>query len=295
MRAGSKDHNLERTGNICAARNKPDHDRVMVLAMTNRRYAFLLDAFQIPSTNSDDNASSVHLLENKLENNYPKMKVNAETEHKTRLEVMQNKINSKCLNRKRKPKLEGKLLRKQILKKYNVQKMSCSTQDIKHHPEKLVKQEKDEKLLTYNKMGKIMFSKIQLDENDIRKEGIETDTKKLLKQVLDERGQLNNLKLSGETEKYAELKSKKSWERATAKALGRKVKDNIGRLSTKVQRRKNQIAKSKQEWTQRIQKNEHVKSLKQKKRLENIRERAIQKKNKKKAKLVNEGRITSAI
>lgn len=53
--------------------------------------------------------------------------------------------------------------------------------------------------------------------------GIETDTRKLLKKVLDNKKQLAELKESGDIEKYAEIKKKQAWEKAMAKTSGQKV------------------------------------------------------------------------
>lgn len=274
------------------------------LRVVNDKYMYLLEAFQIPSKNSDDIVYSDFLLDDEESGTRPFPKVteeDAEAQREARLEVMQNKISSKYLHRKRKQPTEGKATRKQLLKKKNVAKSLRKVQKIEQRVQKF-KEEKEPKPdaqqlakksadPTFNAMGKIVFSKIQFDENDVPRKGTETDAKKLLRKVLNEKKEMNELKFSGETEKYAEVKNKKAWERATAKTMGHKVKDDLGLLSKRIHKRKKQIAKSKQEWAQRKEKIEHTKNAKQKKRTENIKERVDKKKNKKMQKLAKKGRI----
>ncbi|XP_065072507.1 surfeit locus protein 6 homolog [Ochlerotatus camptorhynchus] len=269
----------------------------------NNRYMYLLEAFRIPSKSTDDIVYSDYLLEDKSGNSgaklFPKVvEEDTEAQREARLEVMQNKISSKYLQRKRKQPLEGKAARKQLLKKKNVVKMIRKAQQIERKVQQVKEEAKpDPQALkksaesTFNAAGKIVFSKIQLDENDVSRKGTETDKKKLLRKVLNERKELNELKMSGDAEKYAEVKNKKAWERATAKTLGHKMKDDLGLLSKKIHQRKKQVAKSKKEWADRKQKLEHTKDSKQKKRMENIKERVDQKKNRKMQKLAKKGRI----
>lgn len=269
----------------------------------NNRYMYLLEAFQIPSKNTDDIVCSDFLLDDEpgSSKTFPKVtEEDAEAQREARLEVMQNKISSKYLHRKRKQPMEGKATRKQLLKRKNVVKSLRKAQQIDQRMQK-IKEETNVKPVapakkatgdaTFNAMGKIVFSKIQFDENDVQRKGTETDAKKLLRKVLNEKKELNELKQSGETEKYAEVKNKKAWERATAKTMGHKVKDDLGLLSKKIHKRKKQIVKSKQEWAQRKEKLEHTKNAKLKKRAENIKERVDKKKNKKMQKLAKKGRI----
>ncbi|XP_062555167.1 surfeit locus protein 6 homolog isoform X2 [Armigeres subalbatus] len=273
----------------------------------NNRYMYLLEAFQIPSKNSEDIVCSEFLLDDESSGNVPRSfstMLNEDTaaQREARLEVMQNKISAKYLHRKRKQPTEGKAARKQLLKRKNVAKSLRKAQEIEQRVHKF-KEEKEAKPnlqqtikksaadTTFNAMGKIVFSKIQFDENDVSRKGNETDVKKLLRKALNEKKEMNELKQSGETEKYAEVKNKKAWDRATAKTMGHKIKDDLGLLSKKLHKRKQQIAKSKQEWAQRKEKIEHTKNAKQKKRTENIKERADKKKNKKMQKLAKKGRI----
>lgn len=273
------------------------------LRAVNSRYMYLLEAFQIPSKNNDDIVCSDYLLEDESGSRgakpFPKVvEEDSEAQREARLEVMQNKISSKYLHRKRKQPLEGKAARKQMLKKKNVAKSLRKAQQIERKIQKVKEEVKpDPQALkksaeaTFNAGGKIVFSRIQLDENDVSRKGIETDKKKLLRKVLNEKKELNELKQAGDSEKYAEVKSKKAWERATAKTLGHKVKDDLGLLSKKILQRKKQVAKSKKEWADRKQKIEHTKDAKQKKRTANLKERADKKKNKKMQKLAKKGRI----
>ncbi|XP_058467203.1 surfeit locus protein 6 homolog [Malaya genurostris] len=255
-----------------------------LLNKTNDKYLYLLEAFKIPSANTDKNEHSDLLLQDtQVEPD------DSEEERNTQLKVMQNKISSKCIQRKRKKMGATKSIQKpnKFQMRPNVQ---IAEKNTNHNGNTQIKKEK-ELLPVYNEMGKIVFPKIQFDENDVSKKGVETDAKKMLRQVLKEQKQLNDLKSSGDTTKYEKIKNAKSWNRATAKVLGQKIRDDVGLLSTKINRRKKQVSKSKQEWSERIKKVDRAKHLKQTKRMENIKQRATQKKNKKMKKLANKGRI----
>ncbi|XP_053695731.1 surfeit locus protein 6 homolog [Sabethes cyaneus] len=254
------------------------------LQLVSDRYVYLLDAFQVPSSKSDDFVCSDYLLEEGK-----KYEPEEKAEHETRLKVMQNKIKSKYLQRKRKSS-SVKNISREKLKKDRKKKVQLSA-----HIQPTAKIETTKKIEKvepfYNSMKKLLFSKVQIDENDVVKKGTETDTKKLLRKALEEKKSLNALKSKGDSSTYSEAKNKKAWDRAIAKTLGQKMKDDIGLLSANIQKRKKQVMKSKQEWAQRTQKVEHMKTTKQKQRMENIKSRAEKKKNKKKQKLVKKGRI----
>lgn len=193
------------------------------------------NSIELP-TLSDDIVCSDYLLEDASGNSFAKpfpkvVEEDTEVQREARLEVMQNKISCKYLQRKRKLPLEGKAARKQLLKKKNVIKTLRKAEQIERQLHKVKEEAKpDAQALkksaeaTFNAGGKIVFSKFQLDENDVSRKGTETDKKKLLRKVLNEKKELNELKLSGDAEKYAEVKNKKAWERATAKTLGHKVR-----------------------------------------------------------------------
>lgn len=253
------------------------------LRAVNERYSYLLDAFQIPSSKSDNIVCSDYLLEEGLSNHTAE-----KTEHETRLQVMQNKINTKNLQRRRKHSIAAKVNKIKLRKQYKQKLLTAHTSEL---PVNGKTTEKIQTHPTYNLMKKLMFSKVQLDEYDVPKKGIETDTKKLLRKALVEKKNLNALKSEGDKSTYAELKNKKAWDRAIAKTLGQKVKDDIELLSKNIQKRKKRVTKSKQEWAERIQKVEHMKATKQKQRMDNIKTRADKKKNKKNQKLVKKGRI----
>ncbi|XP_055609952.1 surfeit locus protein 6 homolog [Uranotaenia lowii] len=276
------------------------HMMVDKLRSINDRFMYLLEAFQIPSKKADDINCDEYLLDSdpKVKQSIRFLPKKDSVNEAERDEVMKNKINSKYLHRQKKVSSESKAIRKQLSKKSNMKKSLrkmqllerkalTTKQDIK------IKEEKPSAppTKTFNSESKIVFSRIQLDESDIPKKGIETDSKKLLRKVLKEKKELNDLKNAGESDKYAEIKSKNAWNRATAKTLGHKIRDDVNLLSKKIQKRKKQIKKSKDEWTQRKQKIEYKKDLKQKKRTENIKERADKKKNKKMQKLAKKGRI----
>uniref|UniRef100_A0A182SP74 SURF6 domain-containing protein n=1 Tax=Anopheles maculatus TaxID=74869 RepID=A0A182SP74_9DIPT len=160
---------------------------------------------------------------------------------------------------------------------------------IEHKPLEVKKEKKPGPM--FNAEGKIVFSKVQLDENDVQKKGIETDTKKLLKKVIDNKKQLAELKESGDIEKYAEVKKKQAWEKALAKTAGQKVRDDPELLSKKLVQRKKQIKKSKENWKERQQKIEHQQNQRQKERTANIKERAQKKKNTKLKRMAKKGRV----
>ncbi|XP_055540980.1 uncharacterized protein LOC129727300 isoform X2 [Wyeomyia smithii] len=178
------------------------------LRIFNERYVYLLDIFRIPSSKSDDGTKCVS--EEKT------------TEHEARLNVMQNKINSKNLQRKRRQNGVRKLNREKPKKACKL-KLRFATHGLKI-PMKIEAMSKPEKVEhSYNSKEKLLFSKVQFDENDVSKKGIETDTKKLLRRALIEKENLKSLKSKGDAVAYSEVRQKKAWDRAIAKTLGQKL------------------------------------------------------------------------
>lgn len=277
------------------------NDKLMErLRATNNRYVYLLEAFQIPSKSTDDIICSDYLLDGEVNKSFLKEDTeDVELHRETRLEVMKNKISSKYLHRKKKQSSDGKIVRKQILKDKHLKKSLHKIQQIEQRSRQIKREDTDSKekvtliqpTAMFNAESKIVFSKIQFNENDVHRKGVETDARKLLRKVLKEKKELNELRQSGNGEKFAEVKNKKAWERATAKTLGHKVRDDLGLLSKRIQKRKHQVNKSKQEWADRKQKLEYKKDTRQKQRTENIKQRADQKKNKKLLNLAKKGRI----
>ncbi|XP_058130244.1 surfeit locus protein 6 homolog [Anopheles ziemanni] len=276
------------------------------LQQINDDIEFYLELFRIPESKKDDSDLEEFLLDTDKEvkplqfgANKP---ANTAEELAARVDVMKNKITAKSLARKGKQitdsgKLERKKLKKEQTLKRKLLKIGMMTAKKEEQRSKMLDHKplvvKQEKKLdpTFNPEGKIVFSKFQLDENDKPKKGIETDKKKLLKKVIQNKKHLTELKESGDIEKYAEVKKKQAWEKAMAKTEGQKVRDDPALLAKKVELRKKQIKKSKEAWKERNEKVEQQKIQRQKQRTTNIKERASQKKNKKLQKLAKKGRI----
>uniref|UniRef100_A0A182PKL4 SURF6 domain-containing protein n=1 Tax=Anopheles epiroticus TaxID=199890 RepID=A0A182PKL4_9DIPT len=274
------------------------------LQAINDEMEFYVQLFNIPESKQDDGDESDYLLDTDEVPKKPLMKrTKATEEDKTfEMEVKKNKITAKHIGRKGKTstdpqKIERKKLKKEKKMKKKLKNISMAvikqeqqrTKLIEHKPLE-VKQEKKTGRM-FNAEDKIVFSKVQLDESDVQKKGIETDTKKLLKKVLDNKKQLAELKESGDIEKYAEIKKKQAWEKALAKTAGQKVRDDPELLAKKVIQRKKQIKKSKEQWKEREQKIEQKQKQRQKERTANIKERAQKKKNTKLKKMAKKGRV----
>uniref|UniRef100_A0A182IQR4 SURF6 domain-containing protein n=1 Tax=Anopheles atroparvus TaxID=41427 RepID=A0A182IQR4_ANOAO len=277
------------------------------LQAINDNIEFYLELFRIPESNKDDINVEEYLLDTdkdvkplKFGDNKP---ADTAEELAARVEVMKNKITAKHQARKSKQttdsgKVERKKLKKEQQLKKKLLKIGMMTAKKEEQRAKILDHKplvaKPEKKLapTFNPEGKIVFSKFQLDENDKpKKKGIETDKKKLLKKVLDNKKHLTELKESGDLEKYAEAKKKQAWEKAMAKTAGQKVRDDPELLAKKIHQRKKQVKKSKTEWKERAEKIEQQKTQRQKQRNSNLKERSDKKKNKKLQKMAKKGRI----
>lgn len=276
------------------------------LQAINDEIEFYLELFRIPESKKEDIDIEEYLLNAGKEVKPHRFGANkpADTaeELSARVEVMKNKITAKSQARKGKQTTDsGKIERKKLKKEQTLKQkllkigmMTAKKEDQRakmlDHKPLAVKQEK--KLApTFNPEGKMVFSKFQLDENDKPKKGIETDKKKLLRKVIENKKQLTELKESGDLEKYAEVKKKQAWERALAKTAGQKVRDDPELLAKKIEQRKKQIKKSKETWKARETKIEQQKSQKQKKRNANMKERLDKNKTKKLQKLAKKGRV----
>ncbi|XP_049286600.1 surfeit locus protein 6 homolog [Anopheles funestus] len=272
------------------------------LQAINDEMEFYMELFNIPESVEDDGDESDYLLETDEATKKQHLKKMKDTEEDKahRLEVKKNKVAGKHLGRKSKlgtdsNKAERKKLKKEKQLKEKLKSINMMAVKQEQQRSKLIEHKpldvKKEKEPMFNAEGKIVFSKVQLDESDVRKKGIETDTRKLLKKAVDNKKHLAELKQSGELEKYAEIKKKQAWEKAMAKTLGQKVRDDPELLSKKLNKRKKQIKKSKESWKQRQQKIEHEQNQRQKERTANLKERAQKKKNTKLKKLAKKGRI----
>uniref|UniRef100_A0A182W057 SURF6 domain-containing protein n=1 Tax=Anopheles minimus TaxID=112268 RepID=A0A182W057_9DIPT len=274
------------------------------LQAINDEMEFYMELFNIPESKEDDEDESEYLLDTEDAPKKQHMKKTKDNdEDKThRLEVKKNKISSKHLGRKSKAgtdnaKAERKKLKKEKqlkekLKSINmiaVKQEQQGSASIEHKPLDVKKQKKPEPM--FNAESKIVFSKVQLDESDVQKRGIDTDTKKLLKKAIDNKKQLAELKQSGDLEKYAEVKKQQAWEKAMAKTSGQKVRDDTALLSKKLLQRKKQVKKSKEDWKERQQKIEHQQNQRQKERTANLKERAQKKKNTKLKNMAKKGRV----
>lgn len=276
------------------------------LQTINDEIEFYLELFRIPESKKEDIDIEEFLLNTDKEVKPVRFGANkpADTaeELSARVEVMKNKITAKSKARKGKQttdsgKIERKKLKKEQTLKQKLLKIGMMTAKKEEQRAKMldhkplaVKQEK--KLApTFNPEGKIVFSKFQLDENDKPKKGIETDKKKLLRKVIENKKHLTELKESGDLEKYAEVKKQQAWEKAMAKTTGQKVRDNPELLAKKLDQRKKQKKKSKTLWKERAAKIEQQKAQRQKERQANIKERSDKKQTKKLQKLAKKGRV----
>uniref|UniRef100_A0A182N647 SURF6 domain-containing protein n=1 Tax=Anopheles dirus TaxID=7168 RepID=A0A182N647_9DIPT len=274
------------------------------LQAINDEMEFYVELFNIPESKQDEEDDSEYLLETegKPKKMIPKAEENSDEDTTDRLTVKANKITGKHHGRKGKAGTDGKNAERKKLKKDKELKKKLKNINLKaikqeqdrsklieHKPLKLKQEKKSGPV--FNAEGKIVFSKFQLDEHDVKKKGIETDTKKLLKKVLDNKKQLTELKQSGELDKYAEIKKKQAWEKAMAKTAGQKVRDDPELLAKKVVQRKKDIQKSKKKWDERLEKIEHQKKQKQEKRQSNINDRKKQKKTTKLKRASKKGRI----
>ncbi|XP_053680991.1 surfeit locus protein 6 homolog [Anopheles nili] len=274
------------------------------LQAINDELEFYIELFNVPESKHEDIDESEYLLETegkpkKLINNKPE---DSDEELSNRQDVKKNKIIGKHLGRKNKQgtdsnKSERKKLKKEKMLKKKLKQINLMTVKQEQQRSKLIEHKplevKNEKKTgqMFNIDGKMVFSKFQLDEHDKPKKGIDTDTKKLLKKVTDNKKQLSELKQSGELEKYAEVKLKQAWEKAMAKTAGQKVRDDAELLTKKLIQRKKQVKKSKEQWKERAQKIEHQQKQRQKERTANIKERSQKKKNKKLKTMAKKGRI----
>ncbi|XP_050100810.1 surfeit locus protein 6 homolog [Anopheles aquasalis] len=277
------------------------------LQQVNDEMEFYMDLFQLPESNPNNNNCSEYLLEVDTDEPIkppkfgPNRPADTAEELEARMEVMKNKITARHLARQSKQTDNSKAERKKLKKEQQLKKklmkvnlISAKQEQlrnklIEHKPLEVKKEKKAAP--TFNAEGKIVFSKFQLDEHDKPKKGLETDKKKLLKKVLDNKKHLSELKESGDIEKYAEVKQKQAWEKAMAKTAGQKVRDDPELLVKKINERKKQIKKSKKDWEERKAKVEEKQAQAQKKRTTNLQERAKQKKNKKLQKMAKRGRI----
>uniref|UniRef100_A0A182Q777 Ribosomal RNA-processing protein 14/surfeit locus protein 6 C-terminal domain-containing protein n=1 Tax=Anopheles farauti TaxID=69004 RepID=A0A182Q777_9DIPT len=273
------------------------------LQAINDEMEFYVELFNIPESKQDDEDDSEYLLktEEKPTKMFVKPEKKSEEDKTDRLEVMKNKISGKHIGRKSKAGVDGNKAERKKLKKAKELKKKLKEINLKaikveqersklieHKP--LVKQEKKPGPV-FNAEGKIVFSKFQLDEHDVKKKGIETDPKKLLRKALDNKKQLSELKQSGELEKYSEIRKKQAWDKAMAKTAGQKIRDDPELLAKKLNQRKKEHTKSKKAWDERLQKVEHQKKQRQDKRQSNINERKKQKKITKLKRASKKGRI----
>lgn len=143
----------------------------------------------------------------------------------------------------------------------------------------------------YNKEGKLFFSKVQIEGEENKKKGRNTDPKANLQKLKLQKKKIKDLVESGEKEKAKDEKQKMLWQTAFDKIEGKKVKDNEEILKKTIKKRKVLKKKSKEKWNERKQKLEEKQSTKQKKREENIQKRKTDNQKTKLKKAVNKGRV----
>lgn len=158
--------------------------------------------------------------------------------------------------------------------------------------EKPAEEKVHQKKVVFNSEDKMVFSKF--DFSDIGKKvkkKEETDPKKLLARLKEEKEKILQLEQSGETEKAVEIKEKIHWKNALAKAEGKKVKDDPLLLKKTIQKEKYKVNKSKKQWAARKEGVEKAKEERQMKRTENIEKRKKDKKLKKLKNAAKKGKI----
>lgn len=164
-------------------------------------------------------------------------------ELKNKLEVLENKRKAKALQRKSKPKVpraERKKIKEEKAKKFKMKQMrrnqlkkdkkklketgdavtTDDKKDVKKDIKELVKPVQN----SFNPEGKLLFSKIEFPASDKKKKGLDTNPKKLLEDLNNQKKKLRELTEAGETEKAAALKKDLAWKNAFKKVEGQKVR-----------------------------------------------------------------------
>ncbi|CAD7087726.1 unnamed protein product [Hermetia illucens] len=268
----------------------------------------LLTTLDIPDSIEDEELDEMYLLNTKSKKKPPTAKTNrAQTaeELEDRLEIIKNKMKAK--KSKASERTQKRREMKKLKKNKEVRKILVSAH--KAVKNEKIKEEKsgddskeDSKLINpikpiFNQEGKIVFSKFDFAAHPgakvkkPKRERIEKNPRKVLKNLKEQKKQINELIEQGEDKKAMEIKQDQAWKKAFDKTEGKKVKDDPSLLLKSIKKRKDQKKKSKKEWKDRKAKVEHDIAQRQKKRQENIQKKIKEKKNKKLKKLAKRGRV----
>uniref|UniRef100_A0A336MBI6 CSON008931 protein n=1 Tax=Culicoides sonorensis TaxID=179676 RepID=A0A336MBI6_CULSO len=231
-------------------------------------------------------------------------------ELKNKLEVLENKRKAKALQRKSKPKIpkaERKKIKEEKAKKFKLKQMrrnllkkeqkklkqngDAATTDDKKDLKKDIKELVKPVQNSFNPEGKLLFSKIEFPASDKKKKGLDTNPKKLLEDLNNQKKKIRELTEAGETEKAAALKKEIAWKNAFKKVEGQKTKDDPEILKKTIRKREQQKRKTKEQWKKRDEKVKTEQEKRQKKRQENLDKRKKDKKHTKLKKLAKKGKI----
>lgn len=160
--------------------------------------------------------------------------------------------------------------------------------------EKKVKVDPDESTQpkVYNKEGKLLFSKVQIEGEDKKKsKGVDTNPLNNLQKLKKQKKKIKELIESGDKSKAKDEKHKMLWKSAFDKTEGLKVKDNEDILKKSIKNRKMIKKKSKEKWNERKKKVEEKQSTQAKKREENLNKRKNDNQKTKMKKAAKRGRV----
>lgn len=144
----------------------------------------------------------------------------------------------------------------------------------------------------FNSENKLVYSKIDFANLGKKKhKKHKKDPKKLLEEINEEKQVLDKLEQEGNIHEVVQIKEKKAWKNALAKAEGQKVKDDPTLLKKSVKKKEQKVRSSKKKWEARIHGVEKSKEQRQKKRKENIDKKKKDKKVKKMKSASKRGKI----
>lgn len=241
------------------------------------------------------NSETAHTAE-ELEEKVNKMK--RKVEIRENLKKKKGSSKPKALTKTERRRIKAEKLQK--LQKIQSIKNVMANGTIKKNTkvEKKIKEDPEEqngttvKDKTFNKEGKIIFSKVQIEgEKKKSKKGQSTNPTTNLQKLKSQKKKIKELIESGDKMKAKEEKQKMLWETAFDKTSGVKVKDNEEILKKTIKKRKVLKKKSKEKWSERKKKVEEKQSTKSKKREENINKRKTDNQKIKLKKAVKTGRV----
>jgi hypothetical protein len=220
---------------------------------------------------------------------------------KRKVEIREN-----LKKKKSKPKTSTKAERKKVkeeklqkLQKLKNLKNVMVNETMKKNPkaEKKIKEDPDPQTngtaeKVFNKEGKIIFSKVQIEgEKKKIKKGHNTNPQANLQKLKSQKKKIKELIESGDKAKAKTEKQKMLWETAFDKTEGIKVKDNEEILKKTIKKRKVLKKKSKEQWSDRKKKIEEKQASQQKKREDNLNKRKTDNKKTKLKRAVKKGRV----